>query len=447
MTVAATTNKVSYAGNGLTTGFAFSFPIFAESDMVAILINDSTGVEVTLSLTTHYSISASPWSSGGTLTMVTAPASGETLLIKRVLPLTQGTDYVENDEFPADSHENALDKLTMICQQLEEEDSRTLTISAGSSADPDFPAFVNDAFLTNDGSSLVWGTANAAAGSLANIVEDVTPQSGGPHDMNDFQDQWSKGADVASGSALTLLTDGNYFDITGNTTINSIDTTGGPGTLVKLHFDGAVPLTDSANVSLPGGANFTTAADDEFEFLEYETGKYRCTGYALASGKSVGAIAIADLPTGSIAQVVNVIDGAVATGTAQTPDDNTIPQITEGDEYMTLAITPSNSSSNLLIQVVANVTRDTANDDVVLHLHQDSTAGALAAVQKRITGALASEPVLFNHFMTAGTTSLTTFKLRIGGDGAGTTTFNGYGGARKLGGVMASSITITEILP
>ena len=53
--------------------------------------------------------------------------------------------------------------------------------------------------------------------------------------------------------------------------------------------------------------------------------------------------------------------------------------------------------------------------------------------------------IVFSHFMTAGTTSETTFKVRAGFNASGTTTFNGSGGARRLGGVFASSITITEI--
>jgi hypothetical protein len=51
----------------------------------------------------------------------------------------------------------------------------------------------------------------------------------------------------------------------------------------------------------------------------------------------------------------------------------------------------------------------------------------------------------FTHYMAAGTTSATTFKVRIGAVTSGTITFNGIGSARKLGGVLASSITITEI--
>lgn len=98
---------------------------------------------------------------------------------------------------------------------------------------------------------------------------------------------WSKGADVASANALTLGADGNYFDITGTTAITSIGTKG-VGTVVKLHFDAALTLTHHAtDLILPGGANYTTEAGDEFEFTEYATGDWRCTGYTKASGQAV----------------------------------------------------------------------------------------------------------------------------------------------------------------
>jgi hypothetical protein len=61
--------------------------------------------------------------------MTTAPATGETLTVKRDVPITQGTDYVENDSFPAESHEQALDKITMIVQQQQEELDRTLKLT------------------------------------------------------------------------------------------------------------------------------------------------------------------------------------------------------------------------------------------------------------------------------------------------------------------------------
>ena len=52
----------------------------------------------------------------------------------------------------------------------------------------------------------------------------------------------------------------------------------------------------------------------------------------------------------NVVQVVNVMDGALATGTTVMPTDDTIPQITEGDEYMSLAITPKNALNILVIE-------------------------------------------------------------------------------------------------
>lgn len=95
---------------------------------------------------------------------------------------------------------------------------------------------------------------------------------------------WSKGADVASGTALPVLTDGNAFDVTGTTQIDTIDTLG-VGTIIKLHFDGILTLAhDATDLILPTGVDITTAAGDEAEFIEYATGDWRCTNYSKADG-------------------------------------------------------------------------------------------------------------------------------------------------------------------
>lgn len=97
----------------------------------------------------------------------------------------------------------------------------------------------------------------------------------------------TKGSDVASAATLTLGSDGNYFDITGTTTITAIASIA-VGMVVKLHFDGALTLThDATDLILPGGANINVVAGDEFEFVEYASGDWRCTGYTLANGGSI----------------------------------------------------------------------------------------------------------------------------------------------------------------
>lgn len=147
---------------------------------------------------------------------------------------------------------------------------------------------------------------------------------------------------------------------------------------------------------------------------------------------------------GRVVQVVNTQSGALSTGTTVLPSDDTIPQITEGDQYMTLAITPTNASNKLKIDVVV-FGANSASARMIAALFQDATANALAVGDMVSAAAGNSSCIKFTHWMTASTTSATTFRVRAGSSSAGTTSFNGAGGARIYGGVYASSITITEI--
>lgn len=144
-----------------------------------------------------------------------------------------------------------------------------------------------------------------------------------------------------------------------------------------------------------------------------------------------------------VVQQVRSVTGAVASGSTVIPYDDTIPQNTEGDQYMSLSITPKNSSNILKIDVIFQGSCSLTGDSLAVALFQDSTAGALAVGFSGSTGATQPQAIPFSYTMSAGTTSATTFKIRAGAT-SGTTTFNGAGAARKYGGVMASSIIITE---
>ncbi len=177
----------------------------------------------------------------------------------------------------------------------------------------------------------------------------------------------------------------------------------------------------------------TTASSGAVEEITVGTGLSLSAGALTASGSSV------------VVQVKNVQTGTMATGSTTVPIDNTIPQNTEGNEFMTLAITPTNSSNKLKIEVVCQTTPN-FGDWVITALFQDSTANALAAFINYQGANGGAGNNVFTHYMTAGTTSATTFKVRAGGS-AQAVTFNGGSGNPFMGGVMASSITITEIVP
>jgi hypothetical protein len=149
---------------------------------------------------------------------------------------------------------------------------------------------------------------------------------------------------------------------------------------------------------------------------------------------------------GQIVQVVHTQDGAVATGTTVLPYDDSTPQNTEGDQYMALSITPRRTTNRLIIVAQVFLATSTATTHGVSSaLFQDATAGALAVAGLQEGAAGRMQPLLIRYEMAAGTISATTFKIRGGGSAADTTTFNGASGVRKFEGVLASTITITEM--
>jgi hypothetical protein len=128
MTISSTTVKVSYSGNGSTTVFAYTFKIL-DDDEIQVIIRTSDGTETIKTKTTHYTVSGVGSSGGGNITFLTAPTSLQTVVLKRNTTRTQETDYVANDPFPANSHEEALDRVTMITQEIQEELTRSIKLS------------------------------------------------------------------------------------------------------------------------------------------------------------------------------------------------------------------------------------------------------------------------------------------------------------------------------
>ncbi len=129
MTVSSTTKRNSYTGNGSTTTFAYSFKIFDDDDITVILRTTATGTETVQTKTTHYSVTGVGNSSGGNVVFGSAPTSAQTVVLLRQTAQTQATDYTPNDPFPAASHEDALDKLTLMTQDQQDELDRSIKLS------------------------------------------------------------------------------------------------------------------------------------------------------------------------------------------------------------------------------------------------------------------------------------------------------------------------------
>lgn len=254
----------------------------------------------------------------------------------------------------------------------------------------------------------------------------------------------AKGANVASAATTTIwVTDGNFIHITGTTTITSFGTAAQAGSERTIVFDDALTLThNSTSLILPGGANITTAAGDRAIVRAETTANARVIAYTKASGFPVIA------QTGSAVQVVSTTSTTRVTGSTATPFDNSIPQNTEGIEFLTRAITPTATTNKLLIVINISLCEDAdTSDNCTIALHQDTTANALAAWHTQLaeTNPVTPEQKTCVHIMDAGTTSATTFKVRAGLNTANTLIMNGNNGGALYGGVLSSSITIMEI--
>jgi hypothetical protein len=187
MTVATSTAKSGpYAGSGTTGPFTVGFR-FLENAHIQVIRTSSTGVDTTLALTTDYTVTGAGGASGS-VTLVTALAVGQQLTIIRNVPFTQDADYVQNDAFPAESHERALDKLTMQTQQLLEAVNRAAKLPVTSTEDAQ--ALTDDITLLADNLT----TINAVAGSLGDIdtvatsIGDVNTVADNLADVTNFAD-------------------------------------------------------------------------------------------------------------------------------------------------------------------------------------------------------------------------------------------------------------------
>lgn len=149
---------------------------------------------------------------------------------------------------------------------------------------------------------------------------------------------------------------------------------------------------------------------------------------------------------GQVVQSACKSDGAVATGTTTLPLDDSIPQNTEGDEYMTQAITPTSGMNVFEIEHQGNYAFSSSSGSMSVALFQSTSADAIAAAHiSRNAGADSIAAGALRHRMKSGTTLAITFQIRAGSTAAGTTTFNGQAGARTFGGVGISTLVIREI--
>lgn len=145
MTISATTNRVSAAGDGTTTVFAFAFPYRDHTDLKVYSRVTATGVETLKTEGADYTLTTSvaDATNGGfdstNVTMVTAPAAGTTLIISREVAPTQALHPTLGGGLGAGNFEGALDRLTLNVQWALDQLTRAIKFTRGTAAAADIP--------------------------------------------------------------------------------------------------------------------------------------------------------------------------------------------------------------------------------------------------------------------------------------------------------------------
>ena len=195
MTISSTTVKNSYNGDGSTTTFSYTFKIFANSDLQVIIRNNTTATETVKTLTTHYTVTGAGSASGGSVifTAGNIPASGETVVLRRAVPQTQAIDYIANDPFPAESHEEGLDRAMMTLQQVQEELDRSIKISR-----------------TNTMTSTEF-TVGASGRANKVLAFDSSGELSVAQELGQFQGNWSAGETYAQRDIVKDTSNNNIY--------------------------------------------------------------------------------------------------------------------------------------------------------------------------------------------------------------------------------------------
>lgn len=357
MTVANTSARIQYNGNGVTTQFSVPFEFLNSASNIEVIFTDTDGSDTTWVEGTQYdTIDTNGDSVIDTVEVNTSPtdytpASGTKITIKLNMAFTQPTDFAAGGAISSSSIETALDKSRSLDKQLQEQLNRSAllkesTTTSGpltmpepaalkvlrfNSAGTDLEAvplaeidvFSGPASSTDNAVPRFDGTAGDALQDSGVLIDDsdnitvpgditvtgaavasnlrLSPQSYGA--IGD----WIDHRDGAITSSTTTLTSATAAFVAAD--VGKIITVKGAGaagvnlntTIASINSGTSVELTDAASTTVSSAVYWYGTQDESAAFTAWlaalsDDGNVTATGYVPPGQYAVSAAVVVGIP-------------------------------------------------------------------------------------------------------------------------------------------------------
>lgn len=444
------TYEQSYAGNNSSvTPYQIQFR-FLDADDLAVVVTDSAGMSMILT-TGDYTITRDAVTELGSFVTTDAVPVTSTVKVYRDNALKQQLDYVNSDTFPADSHEAGMDRLTEAIQAVKGIALRAMRVSPGDSeltfeATGSPPNTV--AGLDDDGDFIFRSSAELL--SFLSLTEPVINQPTKTWANNgeralavpDFLGQVGVQLDTGALYVSTGLSAGNWAASVAST-VSDLSIT-----REKL-ADGALTADVLGRAKMADA--FITLAKMNVDFVTamtaktlLESGDYLAGWSATDNAFRKFAGNVAD-PAGSVIQTISATPYTANTNiTTALSLSDTVPQITQGTQILTLTITPRFATSQIRLTFNGFGTGSLAFW-LIAALFRSPVTNAIYTATSASAAAGNGQQVTIDWIDSPATTSATTYTIRVGPNTAMTLRMNGSSAARFFGGSAACTLVAQEI--
>ena len=365
-----------YTGNGSTTAYPFSFKVFSTAEVTVVQTNLSL-IETTLTLGTNYTVSLNANQNsnpGGTVNMVTAPASGFLITLTSSLGYTQTLDLTNQGGFYPSTINDALDRATIQIQQLNQQVSRSVKVNISSSVSP---ADLINTIISSAASSTT--SATNAATSASNAATSATSASGSATSASTSASTATTQASVAAtsatnaaASASTATTQAALATTNGaaQVTLATTQATNASTSATSAATSATTATTQATNASSSASSASTSATNASTSATTASTAATTATTQATAASTSATNAATSATTAASNAASVGFTLTSVSTLTNKTLTSPVISTITN-----TGTLTLPTSSDTLVGRATADtLTNKTLTNPTVTNYVESTVA-------------------------------------------------------------------------